>query len=208
MKKGLTTVILAVFMTLAAHAQLKFGVKGGVNVADMTFSSDVFQANNNKGYHVGPTLKFSLPIAGLGVDAAVLYSQNTAEILGYANDRHEMTRKSLCVPLNLRYDAGVGGVLSCFVFGGPQLAYNIGNNDFDWKDTSNYSLKRSDFSVNVGFGITVMSHFQVSATYNIACGRTVDITKDAVIDEIADQAKNYSSKSRNNIWQLSAAFYF
>ena len=206
--RRIITILLLTAATVTASAQFRYGLKAGLNVTDMTFRSDVFQASNNKGFFVGPTAWLSLPIVGLGVDASLLYGQNTAEFLGIANEDQRVTQKTLSLPVNLRYDVGLESILSCYVFGGPQLGFNVGGTDFNWKDTSNYALKKSEFSVNLGFGIILLSHLQVSATYNIACGRTVDITRDAIIDELAEQAKDYHSKSRNNIWQIAATVYF
>ena len=77
MKKILTLLAVAVALltTVPAQAQVKFGLKGGVNVTNMSFSSDVLDATNRAGFFIGPTVKFTLPIVGLGVDASALYDQ-------------------------------------------------------------------------------------------------------------------------------------
>ena len=65
-------VVLMMMAAIPSMAQFKFGVKGGLNVTKMSVSSDVYSADNNNGFFIGPTVKFTLPIVGLGIDAAAL----------------------------------------------------------------------------------------------------------------------------------------
>ena len=51
MKKVLSIVFLVAAMLFAANAnaQIKFGLKGGLNVTSMSFSEEVFDASNKTG---------------------------------------------------------------------------------------------------------------------------------------------------------------
>lgn len=73
MKKVLSIVFLMAAMLFAANAnaQIKFGLKGGLNVTSMSFSEEVFDASNKTGFFVGPMVKVTVPIVGLSFDAAV-----------------------------------------------------------------------------------------------------------------------------------------
>ena len=75
MKKIFTLTLLAAGLLFAApaNAQVKFGLKGGLNVTDMHLSSEVFDKSNQAGWYIGPTVKISLPVTGLGVDVSALY---------------------------------------------------------------------------------------------------------------------------------------
>ena len=81
MKKIFTAIIAAVALLTAtsAQAQIKFGLKGGLNVTNMSFSQDVVGKSNRTGFFVGPMVKVTIPLAGLGLDAGVLYDQREAE---------------------------------------------------------------------------------------------------------------------------------
>ena len=72
MKKIFTTLLVAaaLMMGITAKAQVKFGVKGGVNVTSMSFNNSVFDASNRTGFFIGPTVKIQLPLVGLGIDAS------------------------------------------------------------------------------------------------------------------------------------------
>ena len=76
MKKivGLVMVALLALMALPANAQLKFGIKGGVNISSVHFNSDVLKADNVTGFQVGPMIETTYRWSP-SIDAAVLYSQ-------------------------------------------------------------------------------------------------------------------------------------
>ena len=80
MKKFFTLVVLLATMTVAAQAQVKFGVKGGLNLTSMKLSKDVVDKSNQAGFFIGPTINFILPVVGLGIDASALYDQRSAEM--------------------------------------------------------------------------------------------------------------------------------
>ena len=59
---------------------MKLGIKGGIDVSEMSFSGDLFKKSNRMGYFIGPTLKF--PLLGLGFDISALYSKRNGELRG------------------------------------------------------------------------------------------------------------------------------
>ena len=212
MKKFLSIVMLVVATMFAtnANAQVKFGLKGGLNVTNMSFDKDVFDASNKTGFFVGPMVKLTLPIVGLSFDAAALYDQKEASIKAGVEDATgtELTKKnvkqqSINIPVNVRYGFGLSSLANVFVFAGPQWGINVGDKDFEWTKTASYSLKKSNFSVNVGAGVTLLSHLQVSANYNIACGKSADVT----VWNTAGQVFK-ADKSNNNSWQIALGYWF
>lgn len=199
----LTLVLLVASMFAAtAQAQVKFGLKGGLNVTSMSFSEELFSASNRAGFFIGPTVKFTLPIVGLGIDASALYDQRSADVKASTTEE-QVKQQSINIPVNLRYGVGLGSTANLFLFAGPQWGINVGDKNFSWTEGSSYSLKKSNFSVNVGVGATVLSHLQVSANYNIACGKTADAN-------LWNSVNSAFSKddSRNNSWQIALAYYF
>lgn len=209
MKKIFAVLLLSALMALPSSAQVKFGLKGGLNVTDMSLSSDVFDASNRAGFFIGPTVKFSLPVTGLGIDGSVLYDQRSAKIEKTNGvETKTVKQQQIAIPINLRYGVGLGSVASAFIFAGPQVGFNVGDTDYNWTDTSNYSLKKSNFSVNVGLGATLIQHLQITANYNIACGKTADVTLWKTVSDAAQQVTGLKSKSRNNSWQIAVAYFF
>lgn len=207
MKKLFTLIVLvaATYFAVPANAQLKFGIKGGLNITDMSLSNDVFEASNRTGFFIGPTIKFTLPIVGLGIDASALYDQREGEVNVEADDNTlvstRLKQKSINIPINLRYDIGLGSLAAVYLAAGPQFGFNVGDkNQSLYKDVAEWRLNTSNFSVNVGAGVMLLGHLQVGANYNIVCGKTGEIT-------VLDGAESVL-RGRSNTWQISAAYYF
>ena len=205
MKKLFTLIVLvaATYFAVPANAQLKFGIKGGLNITDMSLSNDVFETSNRTGFFIGPTIKFTLPIVGLGIDASALYDQREGEVNVEADDNTlvstRLKQKSINIPINLRYD--IGSLAAVYLAAGPQFGFNVGDkNQSLYKDVAEWRLNTSNFSVNVGAGVMLLGHLQVGANYNIVCGKTGEIT-------VLDGAESVL-RGRSNTWQISAAYYF
>lgn len=213
MRKIFTAAIVAatmLFSTSSAQAQVKFGLKGGLNVTNMSLNSEVFDADNQTGFFIGPTVKFTLPIVGLGIDASALYDQRDAKITvedNGASVESKIKNQSINIPINLRYGVGLGSTASVYLFAGPQFGFNVGDkNQSLFKDMGEWRLKSSTFSVNVGLGAMLLSHFQISANYNIACGKTGETTVSSALGELAQSAAK--KRGRANAWQIGLAYYF
>lgn len=207
-----TTLLAVVLMFTASSAQAKmfsWGIKGGVNVTSMSIDSKVFDANNRAGFFVGPTVKFSLPLVGLGIDASALYDQREAKMaLDFNENNYELSgsktikTQAINIPINVRYGWGLGSLANIYVFAGPQFGFNVGDKNQDINGVGEWNLKSSQFSVNVGAGVTLLSHLQLSANYNIACGKTGDLTLKGAASDIL------KGSGRTNAWQIGLAYYF
>lgn len=208
MKKVITLVVLAAAMTLTTQAQgIKFGVKGGLNITKMSFSEDVFKSENKTGFFVGPSLKISLPM-GFGVDIAALYDERSADVSGglvkteggndmlvYNTESETIKQKSLQVPVNLRYNIGLGSMAGIYLAAGPQFGFPVADKVFETK-VGEYRLKDANLSINFGAGLTLMGHLEVGFTYNLAAGKSGEFRNWDDVD------------THNNAWQISAAYYF
>lgn len=195
---------IAIFAATTANAQVKFGFKGGLNVTNMSISDDLLDASNRTGFFIGPTVKFTLPLVGLGIDASALYDQRSAKLTeDGSNDKKTVMQQSVAIPVNLRYGVGLGSLANVFAFAGPQWNLNIGDENFKWTNGSSYSLRKSTFSVNLGLGATVASHLQATVNYNIACGKTADVTVHEALNTVYNR-----KQSHNNSWQIALAYFF
>ena len=160
MKKIFTLVVLLAAMTFTAQAQVKFGLKGGLNLTKMRFDKDVVSKSNQAGFFIGPTVKFTLPVVGLGIDAAALYDQRKSEV----NDL-DVKQKSIQIPINVRYDFGLGSIAGIYFFAGPQFGFNVGDKSID-AIVSEWTFKSANLSANVGLGLLLLKHLQMSAELN------------------------------------------
>ena len=200
MKRIITLVVLAVAMTMTVQAQgIKFGLKGGLDIVNLSFDKNVFDTSNKLGWFIGPSLKVSLPVPGLGVDIAALYDQKKSEV-----NNETITQKSIIVPVNARFSFGVGSAASIYLAAGPQFGFNVGDDEFKWTTNgveNTFQLKKSAFSINLGAGVTLMKHLEIGFAYNLGLGKTADVTVKQAEKDIKDDTAPKS-------WQISAAYYF
>lgn len=193
MKKVLAVcLVMACMMAVPARAQLKFGLKGGLNISKVTFSTNDFKADNRTGFFVGPMADFTLPVLGLGVDAAVLYTQSGAKVQ-YAEYSESKTLKSFEIPVNLKYNIGLGSTLGAYVAAGPQFGFNIGSGH-----VADFSMRDSNVTFNVGAGVKFLKHLQAGLNYNFALSKVAKYQD--------EDGQKYDMKK--NTWQISVAYLF
>lgn len=191
-----------------ADAQVKFGVKGGWNLSSLKLNDDMFTSDNKNGFFIGPMMKVSLPLTGLGFDIAALYDQREAK-MRYADDvigsdlsrRTTIKQKTIDVPVNLRYSIGLASLANVYFFGGPQWSINVGDENFKWDSVSSYTLKKNTLSFNIGAGLTFLQHIQASVNYNIEASKSGKMEIERLDD--GDWVKG-----RNHTWQVSLGYWF
>ena len=183
MKKVISVIMVAVALMMAAPAQaqlIKFGVKGGVNMSELDFDGG-YEGNkdNATGFFIGPMAEFTLPIVGLGIDGAVMFSQR---------GKSETKEQGFEVPVNLKYTIGLGSMAGVYLAAGPDFFFNL--KDFD---VEGGKAKKSQVAVNIGAGLKLLSKLQLGVTYQIPMGDSFEW-------------KNLEGK--NKTWQVSAAYMF
>lgn len=216
MKKIFTSAAIALAMLFTANtanAGVNFGVKGGLNVTSMSISSKVLDSNNRAGFFIGPTVKFTLPLVGLGIDASALYDQREAKLAVDLDEeqytlptKQTLKTQAINIPINVRYSIGLGSLANILFFAGPQFGFNVGSKNQDLGADCEWKLKSSQFSVNVGAGFTVLKHLQLTANYNIACGKTGDVTLGRAAGSLLEAP--FKKGGRTNAWQIALAYYF
>lgn len=191
MKKIVSTlvVILCLFMAVPSQAQIKFGLKGGLDISKL----DTKVSDNTTGFFVGPMLDVTLPIIGLGFDVAALYSQSGIDV----NNKSSEKLKSVEIPVNLKWTLGLGSTFGVFIAAGPQFGFSINDG---WKQLMEESNK-SFVSVNVGAGLKLLRHLQVGVNYNIGASKLGEM----IVDSSEGKLR---SGIRKNSWQVSLAYMF
>ncbi|WP_278562084.1 porin family protein [Phocaeicola plebeius] len=194
MKKLLSTLMVIACLALAipAQAQIKFGVKAGLNVSKLHLSENIVSKDNRAGFFVGPTAEFTLPLLGLGIDGSVLYNQ-----FGVDSEEGTSTKKSIEIPINLRWTVGFSSLVGAYVAVGPQFGFNVGDRWFD----EVCEFKKNTTSFNVGAGLKLLGHLQVGANYNFALKDNGKI-HDGDIEDLA------TIGFKQNTWQVSVAYLF
>jgi opacity protein-like surface antigen len=200
MKKILTIIAIAcIAFATPSQAQVKFGLKGGLNLTSLSADNIAGGVSNKSGFFVGPTVKFTLPVVGLSLDASALYDQRNAKI---KNADATVKFQSVQIPINVRYGFGLSSVVNVFAFAGPQFGFNIGDKSKLLDSMGSWSLKSSNISGNVGIGATVFSKLQITANYNFQLSKSGEVEyKDA-------NGATQTGKMKFNSWQLGLCYYF
>jgi len=191
------TALLLIITMLPAQAQMRFGVKGGLNVATIHFKdvASNFDSGNVTGFQLGPMIETNL--LGLGLDAALLYSQKGVDI----DDEHVKT-DNLEIPINLKTKFGIPS-LKIFLTGGPYWSFSLGNKSsfLDKANTVYKEFKAKDYTwgINLGGGVEFSKHLQIGAKYGFDMKDAGELV--ASDDKIATLGKTRS-------WSITAAYLF
>ena len=186
-----------------AQAQFKFGLKGGLNVSSVRLNSSVFDGSNRAGFHVGPTLEFTLPLGWLGLEISALYDTYKVAMKGEDENgnltKPASTLRYVDVPLNVNAGFGLGSFAKIFISTGPQIAFSLGDSKIlDYK----YDLKNSLFSWNAGLNVRLFKHYQVGYTYNVGIGNTAELSAKDV------NPLKLSEKLKNSTHKITLSYYF
>ena len=180
MKKVFSVLMVAVALMMAAPAQaqlIKFGVKGGLNMTKL--DAEGLKSDNSTGFFIGPMAEFTLPIVGLGIDGAVMFSQR---------GKDEFKQQGLEIPVNLKFSFGLGSMLGAYLAAGPDFFYN-----FKDLKVEGGEAKKAQVALNLGAGVKLLRKLQVGLIYQIPMGNSFEI-------------ENVDIK--NKTWQVSLAYMF
>ena len=199
--------VLLAFLLSPTHteAQVQFGAKGGFQLATMQFNTDALRSSNRIGFFFGPTVKFSLPVTGIGVDVAALYDQRDLKV-----EEETFKQKSLVLQGDARFGAGLGDFLGIYILLGPQFSFNVGDDIIHWVkdgDAKQFSLQETMLSFNLGLGVSFANHFEGSVTYNVPVSKTADFTWHQLSEQLIDESWNHA-KTRTNAWSVSVTYFF
>jgi len=212
MKKWITLFIVAVCLAMAmpTKAQIKFGVKGGLNLASASLS-DAWDAKGNAdnytGFFIGPMVDITIPIIGLGVDGALMYSQKGTKISFDDLGSTTFKQQGVEIPINLKYSIGLGSLASIYFAAGPSFYFNMkSDDDFTFNSVAgSLDYDKSEVSLNLGAGVKLLRHLQLGLNYNMGLTDSAKAkikTSSGAWDAI--NGESYKSK----IWQVSVAYLF
>lgn len=193
-KYFLVLVCLSVF-ALSAHSQLRFGVKGGLNLSGVSGKNiDDFVDKNVTGFQLGASLEWMI-FEQFGLEGGLSYSERGMKFKG--GDRNKIGY--IDVPVNVRAKFPVSKTIKPYVNAGPYISFKIsGDDNFDgMKGSVNDQWKAQSFGagLNFGAGVEFLGFLQIGANYGLA-----------MTDNYKESNGNYKVKDRT--WSVTAAVYF
>lgn len=180
--------ICCLAMATPAQAQLlKWGLKGGLSMSKLDFKNGP-TSDNTTGFFIGPMAEFTVPVIGLGIDGALMYSQRGED---------EWKQQGIEIPVNLKYTIGLGSMLGVYVAAGPDFFFNF--KDTKWKG---FDTKATQVGLNIGAGVKLIQHLQIGVNYQIPLGDS--FSWKGVGEALGDEGGNGKTKT----WQISLAYLF
>lgn len=211
MKKILLTLVAALVVTSASAFSFNWGITGGLNYTTVKVSSKSAALSNLKsgdsqaGWNIGVRANVGL-IAGFSVNGALLYNQNKL-VLEQDAIKETETERSFSVPLNLRFNFGIGQT-GVFVGTGPQFDFALGStkwNDALLNGASTFDNENMSTSWNISAGAKVLGKLELTAGYTFALGA---IGK-AVVKQVGGQSLiGGGADIKRNMFQINATYYF
>lgn len=205
MKKILLTLVAALVVTSASAFSFNWGITGGLNYTKMKVSnssiSNLKSGDSQAGWNVGVRANVGL-IAGFSVNGALLYNQNKLVLEKDMVKEYE-TERSFSIPLNLRYNFGIGQT-GVFVGTGPQFDFALGSTKWNkalGNASSTFDKENMATSWNVSVGAKVLGKLELTAGYTFALG--------AIGKAIAKQGNIPTGADiKRNMFQINATYYF
>ena len=151
----------------------------------------------------------TIPIIGLGVDGALMYSQKGAKISFDDLGSTTFKQQGIEIPVNLKYSIGLGSSASLYFAAGPSFFFNMNSDDDLTFDSVKGSLDydKSEVSLNLGAGVKLLRHLQLGVNYNMgltdSAKAKIDSSNSSDIWNVIN-GESYKSK----MWQVSVAYLF
>jgi len=207
MKKKMTMIMLAIlcFSVSSLQAGIRIGVKAGVNLAQPAFNTDAIKTENFTGFQAGPVIEIS-GLSGLGVEAAILYSQQGMKIKGLSLEERIST---LDVPVNLKLNFSLANMVGCYLTAGPYVSFKLDEQTTNLKNTYDKVLENwegKDFGVglNFGAGVKLLSNLQVGVNYQLGLN---DDFKNYKFD-LEGVSSVLDANAKTRIWSITATYFF
>ena len=190
-------VLMGLLVVVTTGAQVRFGLKGGVNIANAKFNKDVLDSENITGFHIGPALEAALGQGGLGLDLALLFSQK-----GFGTEDKTVKNTFIDIPVNLKFKFGIP-VINPFLALGPYIDFRVAGDkvwDISYREI-NQQVKTKSFGAGLNFnaGAELFNRLQLCVTYGLALTDNYESFE-------AKKITSYTGKSHN--WSVSAVFFF
>ncbi|MET3027603.1 porin family protein [Flavobacterium sp. UW10123] len=200
MKKVILAAIAVMGFSFANAQDIKFGVKGGINLS--TFTGDIEDVSSKVGFQVGGFAELKLS-EKFSVQPEVLYSLQGAKFKE-DGDSYSYKEKIHASYLNIPVIAKYYVIDKLSVEAGPQIGFLLSAKDkwesvedgekYSGKENVKDGFKSVDFSLNIGAGYDFTENISAGIRYNFG------------LSNISDYSDN--TKIHNDVISLSLGYKF
>lgn len=198
---------MVAFLSMAStvNAQLRFGFKGEVGINKPSFTKEVYSVENMNAFKIGPSVEFTVPVAGLGVEGSLLYSNEKMNVKnveknGVGSVIEEISSHYIDVPVNLKYKMGIISPLKVYLAAGPYAQFKVGGDEFTYEALKGkVDDKKFQAGVNVGIGAEVINRVQLGFNYRLKLTDDYS-TNEPKLKDVLNENKGF--------WSIAAAVYF
>jgi hypothetical protein len=192
--------VLFIANTVASSAQIKLGVRGGIDIADTKLNADILKASNRLGYQIGPTAEFIVPASGFGGAIAVLYGRKEYKTEYKESDASISDYNYISIPVNIKQRIGLNRIFGVFFTGGFYGNVKLEGGDIKVGEILDaYKSRNFIFGVGVGAGVNVFRQVDVGIYFR------GDLTDNYGYEYM--DAGTFQNK-KNQTWTVSLNYYF
>ncbi|MET0945253.1 MAG: porin family protein [Flavobacterium sp.] len=207
MKKIIMTAAAVMAFAFSNAQEVKFGVKGGLNLSNFSGDTEGIDFKSRVGFNVGGFVEIKLSDQ-LAIQPELLYSTQGAKVDNFGVEL-EGNFYTADVQFNLSY-INIPVMFKYYIVekfnieAGPQIGFLTsaktkttvqgfsGSDEQDVKD----SFESIDFGLNLGAGYDFTEHFSANARYNLG------------LANIAKTEPGDDSKLHNGVFSLSVGYKF
>lgn len=193
---GLLLLLFITSINPSSAQIIRYGLKGGIDVADHKVNSSILNVKNRVGFQIGGTLELNVPLTGFGVETGLAYGNK-----GYNVDSNEKqgdisNLSYLTVPISLKKRFSIFGVAGIYFSAGVYGNLKVGGGELKIEDQT-YDQKGFQTGFIAGAGVSLLSHLDLGMNYRYKFTDTYD----------QEDAKDFKKVDRQT-WTVSLAYLF
>lgn len=214
----LTVCAVAMSISFTSNAQIKFGIKGGLNLTNLTGDpvADIKDAlSTYTGFNVGVALNVGLPF-GFAIQPEVLYNQTGMkfkESLPLFGDISALISVgAIQVPVGIQWGVELGPIRP-YIQAVPYISFPVSHvakvetgGAVEKSKLANDIFSSFDYGVGVGAGVDLWK-LQASVRYNWALGSFVKTDQSNAQEVIGDLVDEMSGAKLSGL-EISLALFF
>lgn len=179
-------------------AQVRAGVKGGIDVIDNTISTDILRISNRMGYQIGGTIEALMPMTGLGLELSLLYGRKEYNVEQKLSDPTIFNYDYLSIPLSIKKRIDFTSMFGIFASAGAYANVRIEGGDLVVA-FEKFKAKQFAAGVNASLGLRLLDNFDLGMYYRCELTDTF-AEKSPTIDNL--------SKKKFQSWTVGLSYFF